>query len=455
MNKDPTALSRILRISVPAVISTLSGNLMMFLDRVFLSRYSLEDFSVAMPGGMLSFTVATLFIGIGWYVPSLVAQYYGADRPKDAARAVWQGIYFSFAAGVILLIASPFAVKLLATEGRPHATIVLAQNYFYLTMGANIVSMVTVCIGGFFNGRGETRIPMAANIAANVLNAVLAYICINGLFGIPLHGVTGAGVATLIASAANLLFHAAFFFNRHYRTMAYTTQAMQFDGAMMKKLLYFGFPSALQNFIDIGGWGIFIMFIEQTGRNAMAAASIAFNIEMIAFMPVMGLASGVGIIAGQEMGAKRPDNVWRVTRKGIAVALGFNAVLAALFIVVPGLFIMPFNNPNDSSFAAVQALALPLIRIVAAWVLFNAVLMTLMSVLRSAGDTFFIMVATSVSAPLFLVLPAYFIILKFRLGLEMTFWLIVAYIILLFFVILVRFLQGKWRFMQVIESEYS
>lgn len=448
MKNDPISMKRILTLSIPTIISSFSFNVMQFLDRAFLAHYGLDDFSVAIPAGMLSFTVASLFFGLTWYVPALVAQYHGAKRPKDAARAVWQGIYCSLGAGVLLLAVSPFFVKLLAVSGRPPAVVATASMYFYLTMIAGIISLLTNCLGAFFNGRGETQVPMALNIAANVVNAVFAYVFIFGLFGVPFKGVIGAGVATLIASAVNLLLHAFFFFSRENRKKAYTAAAA-FVPSMFVRLIRYGFPSALQFFIDIGGWGIFIMFVEQTGRNAMAATSIAFNIEMIAFMPVMGLATGVGIIAGQEMGARRPKNVWRVTRKGIATALGFNAVLAALFITIPEVFMLPFKG-SSPDFAAVHALAIPLIRITAAWVLTNAALIVIMTVLRNAGDTLFIMIVTSVSAPIFLVLPAYLVIFVGKLGLQATFWLIVAYIAFMFVVMLARFLQGKWQSIRVI-----
>ncbi len=443
-------MKRILTLSIPTIISSFSFNVMQFLDRAFLAHYGLDDFSVAIPAGMLSFTVASLFFGLTWYVPALVAQYHGAKRPKDAARAVWQGIYFSLGAGVILLAVSPLCVKLLAISGRPPAVVALASAYFYLTMAAGIISLLTNCLSAFFNGRGETQIPMALNIAANIVNAILAYVFIFGLFGVPLNGVIGAGVATLIASLANLALHAFFFFSRDNRRKAYTAVAL-FVPSMFIRLVRYGMPSALQFFVDIGGWGIFIMFIEQTGRNAMAATSIAFNIEMIAFMPVMGLATGVGIIAGQEMGARRSKNVWRVTRKGVAVALAFNAVLASLFFIVPEFFILPFSS-SSPDFAVVFTLAIPLIRITAARVLTNAALIVIMTVLRNAGDTLFIMIATSISAPIFLVLPAYIMIFVLKLGLAATFWLIVVYISLLFVVMLARFLQGKWQRIRVIDD---
>ncbi|MCK4515516.1 MAG: hypothetical protein KAU31_09680, partial [Spirochaetaceae bacterium] len=91
-------LKRLLNIALPMIASHASETVMLFVDRLFLSRVGKLHFSAAMTGGLTSFTVASLFAGVTGYVNAIVAQYYGASREEDCANATVQSIYLSLMA---------------------------------------------------------------------------------------------------------------------------------------------------------------------------------------------------------------------------------------------------------------------------------------------------------------------------------------------------------------------
>ena len=80
MSKKQLTLQDILAIALPMIISQASETIMLFADRLFLSRLGKEFMAAAMSGGLTSFTVVSLFGGIVGYTNALVAQYYGAKR---------------------------------------------------------------------------------------------------------------------------------------------------------------------------------------------------------------------------------------------------------------------------------------------------------------------------------------------------------------------------------------
>jgi hypothetical protein len=58
-----------------------------------------------------------LFTGAGEYLTAFVAQYSGAGRPERIGPAVWQGIYFSLGAGLLLAALSPLCAPVFALAG--------------------------------------------------------------------------------------------------------------------------------------------------------------------------------------------------------------------------------------------------------------------------------------------------------------------------------------------------
>ena len=70
----------VLVVAIPLILSTATWSIQHFVDRMFLTWYSPETIAAAMPAGMLSFTVISIFMGTAGYVSTFVAQYHGARR---------------------------------------------------------------------------------------------------------------------------------------------------------------------------------------------------------------------------------------------------------------------------------------------------------------------------------------------------------------------------------------
>ncbi len=99
----------VLRVAFPLILSTGSWSLQQFIDRMFLTWYSPEAIAASMPAGMVSWTLASLFMGTAAYVNTFVAQYYGARRMERIGPAVWWGIYVTGFVVVVAAVIYPFS----------------------------------------------------------------------------------------------------------------------------------------------------------------------------------------------------------------------------------------------------------------------------------------------------------------------------------------------------------
>ncbi|MBU1261035.1 MAG: MATE family efflux transporter, partial [Planctomycetes bacterium] len=99
----------VLKIAFPLILSTSAMTVQMFVDRVFVMWLDRDAMSAAMMGGILSFVPFSFFLGTVTYASTFVSQYDGAKMRNRIGPAVWQSIYFSIAAGLIMASIALFA----------------------------------------------------------------------------------------------------------------------------------------------------------------------------------------------------------------------------------------------------------------------------------------------------------------------------------------------------------
>ena len=440
-------------IAIPLVLSMGSHAVMLFVDRMFLTWYSTEAVAASMPAGMLNFALMTLFIGTAGYTSTFVAQYHGAGNYKRIGPTVWQGLYISLIGGVVLLALVPFAGVFFRFVGHEAAIRENEIVYFQiLCLGATPV-IAAAAVTGFFSGRGRTWPLMWVNVTAATINAVMDYALIFGHWGFPELGIRGAAIATIISSIVQILVYLALLsrpkYNLHYRSLA----GWRFEPALFARLVRFGLPNGTQFFIDMIGFSIFILLMGRLGTVPLAAINIAMNVNILAFLPMIGVGIAISVVVGQSLGRDRADLAERGIYSGAHIAFIYMTTAAALFVFAPDIFLRPFASQADAqSFADIRPLAIVALRFVAVFSLFDTLSIVFSSALKGAGDTRYIMFVVLLVSLGALVLPSYVALVLLGTGILVGWSILTVYIIVLGFAFLYRYLGGQWKSMRVIEE---
>ena len=189
------------------------------------------------------------------------------------------------------------------------------------------------------------------------------------------------------------------------------------------------------------------------GDTELAATNLAFNISSLAFMPVFGLATAASIMVGQHLGRNDPDLAARGTWTTMSLAVAYMTLVSLLYVVVPDLFLYGFFTGEGVRGAEeTRAVAVVLLRYVAAYNLFDALNLVFVNAIKGAGDTRFVFAVSLVMAIL-LAVGTWVGLTVFDAGLHGCWSLVTAWISLLGLIYLARFLHGRWRGMRVIETE--
>lgn len=448
----PAGFRHVIQVALPLVISMGSHTLMQFCDRIFLAWHSPVALQAALPAGILAFTLICGFMELANYGGTFVAQFHGAGRTRDSARAAGQAVWLAFLGWPVILALMPLGAWLLRLGG--HAPEVLAHelDYFQILAAGSLTVLLPAALGAFFTGRGDTLTTMSANLAGNLVNVVLDYLLIFGRAGCPAMGIRGAAIATVLAGGVTTAILLGCFLRADAGRYA-PRRAFAWNGALLRRMLRFGTPSALTMVMDIGSFALFVLLIGRMGPAVLTASNLALSVNHLAFMPLLGLSITAATLTGQFQGAARPDLATRATLTTLKTGAVYMVLLAITFATLPHLYFAAFNRWEAGALdnAAVFGLVRTFLTMMAVWGLFNLVNLVLAGALRGAGDTRFVMLY-SLAMAWGVWVPGQLLLVFHWQAEAVILWVwLTVYVLLLAVGYAWRFARGRWRTIRLIE----
>lgn len=444
----------VLKYAIPLIISAGSLSLMNFTDRILLIWFSPSAMSASMQGGMLFWSLVSLPMAMAAYTNSFVSQYHGSGNDQRIGPVVWQGIGFGMILAPILWFLGPWAEHLLVIFQHEPEQIRLETEYFRLVLlGAGAV-IGSEAAAAFFYGRGKMQIVMGVNIVCVFVNVFLDCAWIYGLFGFPAWGLAGAAVATAASQWFRFFALVTLMFLADRKEKRFClVSGFKPDIPLFRRLMYFGFGSGMHNFLDASCFAIFILLIGGLGETAHQATTIAFTFNNFTFMPIVGIGIAVTTMVGNQLGNNRSDLASRAVVTSAILGSSYISLFGIAFFVFPHTLLDWFiGGFGQESIGDVRTMSVHLLQFVAVFLLFDGLSIIFAAAIKGAGDTNFVLWVTLIMAPITPILSAIGIY-WFGLGvywcwIVMTGWVFASVII--FFL---RFKQGKWKKMRVIERE--
>jgi len=441
----------LLSVAYPLVISTASGTVMQFVNRLFLAHYSPEAMAACVPGGILSFTFLSFFMGLASYTNAFVAQYFGSGNREKISESVWQGIWLAVFSWLFMLLSIPLGLLIINSAGHDPAVSVLERQYFTVLTVPSLFSLLACPLAAFYTGRGRTLIVMAANIAGNAVCVLMSWWLIFGGFGIGPLGISGAGIASGFGQFFIFLILLFAVFSARNRKMYNISGLWKFNGSLFFRLVRFAIPSGFGTFIDVAAYGAFIFLIGSIDKYSLAASNIVVSIDSIAFMPVLGIGMAALTLVGKYMGAGKTEVAEAAAYKAVLVSMTYATCVAFLFYFFPSFFVNIFGSGNNEEYAVILPLARRLMHILAFAILLDGTGIVFADALRGAGDTLFQMVSTVVMA-VFIYMPLVWFSVYRLHSVVTAWWVYCGYIAVYFICFMLRFRAGAWKKIVLVRS---
>ena len=293
---------------------------------------------------------------------------------------------------------------------------------------------------------------MRINVLMTLINIVLDYVLIFGAWGIPSYGIKGAAVATVVSHVSITILYLFLVTKREHDRSFRTRSLWRFDRPLFLRLLKFGLPSGIHFFLDVMGFTIFVLFVGRMGTLELTASNIVLQLNLIGFLPMVGMGISVSILVGQYQGGRTSHLAERTFYSAFQLTCIYNVLMISLYVLMPRLLIQPFlmGGLQDSDPALVD-LSVELMGFIAVGIFFNTLSVLSGSALKGAGDTGYVMRVLAFSSVVVLVIPVYVVSEILDLPVYYAWGTFTVNLLFVSTVFLLRFRSGHWKAIEVIE----
>ncbi|RAO99033.1 hypothetical protein PW5551_05790 [Petrotoga sp. 9PW.55.5.1] len=327
----------------PIVLINMMQAIYNITDAFFLGKLGALELSVPTVVWPLIFVFISFSAGFSYAGTSMVAQYTGYGNQRKAEKSASQTIIVmalvSFSIMAVIMIFNKPILGLLELNSE---LLELSQIYLKIISLSLPFSFLMQTIAGIFRGWGNSLIALKFNGIAILLNVVLDPIFI---FQFEL-GVFGAALATLLAQAIMsiaflvLLFKGSEGFKIHIKDFTP-------DIKIIKKVLSIGLPSSIGESFTAIGFAIIMGVIAQFGPVVISGYGIGNRMNNLITMFAMGISLATATMAGQYVGAKKPEKADETVKKAsIATLLIVGTASTFMFLFGHNITQFFINDPD-------------------------------------------------------------------------------------------------------------
>ena len=442
---DKKRIATIMALALPAMIENILQVLIGTVDTYFIGKIGTEAIAGVGITNLIMNIYIAFFLALGVGATTIVSRNIGSNNIENANNAVKQSIIMALGIGVVFgIINLIFSKNILLFLGAEEKVLQYALPYFISVAVPSVFLCLMMILSSSLRGAGDTKTPMKIAIVSNIINIVLDYILIFGIFNFNGLGILGAGIATTISRIVGVILLLIKINSNETKIHIDVFGKWSIDKDILKSITKIGLPAGVEKLIMRFGQLVYGGLIIKLGTKAYAAHNIAGTIESFSYLPGMGFGVAAATLVGQSLGAKKADEAQKYGLMSYFLSTGFMVIVGAAFYIFA-----PFLAGLFSEDLEVIALVVKVLRIIALFQPFLCITLVITSALQGAGDTKFPMYSTFIGIWGVRVLGTYILGIKLNLGLVGV-WLSYALDVTVRGIILmIRFMKGKWKEIEI------
>ncbi len=391
--------SAVWKLAWPTVLQNAIGGLQGIIDHALVGHLVGFEANAAIGVSWQIFLVVIVFISsIFTGMGVLVARFAGANDHERVNRTVYQAFLTAvgMAVGVMAPLGYVFAPTLLELVNATPAVKAEALPYLRIMFLYSVGMLLFFMLGGALRAAGDARTPLRLGVAMTILNITLNIILISGLGPIPALGTRGAAMGTVIASC--LVSFTAIWMICAGKLVVHFPRSMSWkpDWSTIRLLFKFGLPAGIQGVAMNVAGVLLLRFIGSLEHSADAQAAYAVGyaelFSLITWTSV-GLMGAAAAVAGQNLGAGKPERSMRAVHIAARIGLLVAATVGSFFVLIPGVLLGIFGLEEP----IVVSIGTQLLRYLSISGFFMTVALTFTGGLQGTGDTRSPLVITLIS----------------------------------------------------------
>ena len=361
--KDEVSLL-VRKLAVPASVGTLFQTLYTIVDTFYAGKISPEALSALSKSFPIYFLIIATSIGVTVAGTSLIGSSIGEKNEKNVLSYFGNVIIYSIIISIVVsILGFAFGEKIFLLMNSSQEVTILGLEYINVIFLGTILFILVVALNSFLHAEGDTKTYRNVLIFSFFLNIILNPIFIFGFLFIPPLGITGIGIATLIAQFVSLLVILIKILNNQ-RIKQITLDHFKAKFFFLKNIFFQSMPIT----IAILGYSIaatiVFTYVGLFGEYAVAGYGSATRIEQVVLLPILGINTAIISIIAQNIGAKYYDRVeqsyFTSIKYGLIIMLIAGVVIFISADIVPKFF---SSNPevimHGSMYLKISAFILP------------------------------------------------------------------------------------------------
>lgn len=430
----------LLMLSWPIIINQSLNMIGPTIDMIWVGKLGSASIAgVGIAGSAVMLLMAAM-MGLAQGTRAIVARYVGRRDAEGANHVAMQGFIISAAYSIVMVsIGIFFSEAILTIMGVEADVVTEGASYMRIMFIGAIARSFRMMGEGVMQSSGDAMTPMNISILFRIVHVIICPFLIFGWWIFPYMGTSGAAMANVISHGMGLVVAMWILFHGGTR-IRLTLKNLHVDFNMIWRIIKIGVPAAVMGMQRGASQLILMLFMVPFGTTAVAAHTVLHRVEMLLAMVAMGMGIAAGVLAGQNLGANKPDRAEKTGWLAIGFAECLMVVCAVLIFVWPEMIVKIFNSEPE-----LIKTGSAFLRIGAAGFLMMGFGPTFMHIFSGVGDTFppmlFSIVTTwGVLIPLAVILPRIT-----NLGVYGVRWAIVASLFTSAVASLIYFKTGRWK----------
>ena len=352
MVKDMTNGSpskHILGFAVPMLFGMLFQQFYNLVDTIIVGKtLGVEALAGVGATGSINFMIIGFCMGVcnGFVIP--VAQCFGAKKPADLRKYVFNGYICSIVFAILLTLASViFCRKILIVMNTPADIIDHAYNYIVVIfIGIPTVFLYNM-VSGVIRSLGDSKTPVVFLVLSSIINVVLDFF----LILVCKMGVAGAGWATVTSQLISGLTCLIYMYKK-YDILKGDKSERVLDRRFITNLCMNGVPMGLQYSITAIGSTILQAAVNTLGSTYVAAMTAGSKMFNFTCCPFDALGSTMATYAGQNVGAAKIKRLGQGVRSAMIIGSVYSVLsLIALYFTTDYIALL-FVNASETTIIA-------------------------------------------------------------------------------------------------------
>ena len=300
-------------------------------DSIIIGKFAGEGALAAVSASNPVMTIVILGVsGISIGASVLMSRFYGAGDHDALRREVATTILFGAACSLaVFALGLCFAPQILRLMNVPADILPLAQRYLRVIFVGFLFTFQYNILAAALRSVGDSKTPVRFLAGASVLNATLDLVFVAGLRW----GVTGAGLATVIAEGVSALL-CAVYMQRHIPLLRLTRRDMRVDRALLRETVSSGSITALQQACQPIGKALIQSVINAQGVSMIAAFNAVGRVDDFACIPEQSISSGMMTCIAQNRGAGQSGRVRETLRRGMQLEAFYGVCIAVVILLL-------------------------------------------------------------------------------------------------------------------------